>query len=353
MGRFHIVLPRQMQLAQAAQRAACQQGPRHAICELSNQLSATVYEPDASPVSTVDRLRTAVAPPSNLWALARRVHSTAKPNDVIFCSSEAGGLQVAALYDAREARPRIAVFVHNVDRPRARFALRWWRVAQKVDLFLACSEMQVEFLRHYLGLSSDRVRHISDHTDTLFFRPGPASTKARPVIASVGLEQRDYKTLAEATHDLNADVRISGFSKDAVVMARSFPGKLPANMSRRFYEWPELLQLYRDADVVVISCFENKYAAGVQSLMEAMACKRPIIATATSGLKGYFDDSIITIRPNDPQKMRETITQVLQNNLAAEARAASGYAHALQLYSLDRYVKEIGDALRSLAPHNV
>jgi hypothetical protein len=114
---------------------------------------------------------------------------------------------VAAVYGARESRPRIAVLIDNVDRPRTRFALRCWRAAQKVDLFFACSELQVEFLRHYLGLSNDRV-------------------------------------------------------------------------------------------------------------------------------------------------LRETITYVLKDSVAAEARAASGYAHALQLYDLDRYVKEIGDALRSIARHN-
>jgi hypothetical protein len=89
MGNFHIILPRQMQLAKAADQAARQQGPRHAICELTRELGASVYETDMSPISAVDRLRTAIAPTGNLWALARRGRSTAKPSDVIFCSSEA------------------------------------------------------------------------------------------------------------------------------------------------------------------------------------------------------------------------------------------------------------------------
>jgi len=193
------------------------------------------------------------------------------------------------------------------------------------------------------------VRHIWDHTDTRFFSPGsPSIVKKRPLIVSVGLERRDYRTLAGATHDLDVDVRISGFSQDAAAIARTFPDKLPANMSRRFYEWPELLQLYRNADVVVVSCFESRYAAGVQSLMEAMACKRPVIATATLGLKGYFEGSVVAIRPNDVQAMREAIVGVLADPPGAEARAAQGYAHALQRHDMDRYVKEISTALRSL-----
>ena len=82
-----------------------------------------------------------------------------------------------------------------------------------MDLFLACSQRQVDFLREHLGLPSDRVRLVWDHTDTRFFSPGPARRGPRPVIASVGLEQRDYRTLAAATHDLDVDVRISGSSQ--------------------------------------------------------------------------------------------------------------------------------------------
>ena len=338
-----------MRLAEATERAARGQGPRHAIWELEKELGATVHEPDASSIAGVDKLRALVAPPGSLWALARRVRSRTRQGDVVFCSTEAGGLQVAAVYGTKEVRPHIAIFVHNVDRPRARFALQWWRMAQKIDLFLACSEIQVEFLRRYLKLSNDRVRFIWDHTDTRFFSPGPGSiVKKRPLIVSVGLEQRDYRTLADATHDLDIDVRISGFSQDAAAMARTFPDKLPANMSRRFYEWPELLQLYRDADVVVVSCFENRYAAGVQSLMEAMACKRPVIATATLGLKAYCQDSVVAIRPNDAQAMREAIVGVLEDPTAAENRAARGYADALRRHDMDRYVKEVSTALRSL-----
>jgi glycosyltransferase involved in cell wall biosynthesis len=298
----------------------------------------------------MDKLRAVVAPPVSLWGLARRIERETAPGDVVFCSSEAGGLQLAALCGKGSRRPRLSLFVHNVDRPRARFALKFWRMAKSVDLFLACSATQVAFLREFLGLPEDRVRHVWDHTDTRFFTPGPVSAgKTRPLIVSVGLEQRDYKTLAAATHDLDVDVRISGFSKDAAAMARTFPETLPANMSRRFYPWPELVQLYRDADVVVVSCHENKYAAGVQSLMEATACGRPVIATATQGLESYLGDPIIPIRPGDAGQMRDAIQASLADRADAEGRAVRGRELAAKRYGMERYVDEIASALRALA----
>ena len=79
----------------------------------------------------------------------------------------------------------------------------------------------------------------------------------------MGLERRDYRTLAQAVSGLDVDIRISGFSYHAAAMARSFPDPMPANMSCRFYSWPDLVQLYRDADVVVAPVFPSRYAAGV------------------------------------------------------------------------------------------
>jgi glycosyltransferase involved in cell wall biosynthesis len=344
---FHLLLPRPMHLPEVAASAARHEQPRHAMAELAASLAATVHEPDPDAGTAFDRLRCLVAPPRALWSAARRVLRSAGPGDAVFCLSEAGGLQIAALGGRR--RPRLALFVHNVDRPRARFALKAWRMADKVDLFMACSMNQVEFLRRHLHLSDDRVRHVWEHIDNRFFTPGPASPgKRRPLVVSVGLEQRDYRTLAAATHDMDVDVRISGFSKDAASLARTFPDPMPANMSRRFYEWPELVQLYRDADVVVVSCHANRYAAGVQSLMEASACRRPLVATATEGLAAYVDDSLLAIRPADVTGMREAIERSLAEPAAAEARASRAYRLANERYGLDRYVGEIAAAVRRL-----
>jgi glycosyltransferase involved in cell wall biosynthesis len=318
---FHIVLPRRMNLAKIAAEAARGEAPRHAMGVLAEEL---------------------------LWTLARRVASQTGPGDSIFCSSEAGGFQLAAVLGGVSKRPRLVVFVHNVDRPKARFALKAWRLANKVDVFMACSQSQVEFLRDYLKLPDDRVRHVWDHTDTQFFTPGAQSpAKKRPLVVSVGLEQRDYKTLAAATRDLDLDVRISGFSKDASAMARTFPEPLPANMSRRFYTWPDLVQLYRDADVVVVSCHENKYAAGVQSLMEATACGRPVIATATEGLRAYVRGAVVPVKPGDVHAMRAAVIAAVRD--PEMSQVPDRYREAARCYELSRYVSEITGALKTTA----
>jgi glycosyltransferase involved in cell wall biosynthesis len=346
---FHLLMSRPFPVAPFLDDAREGRAPRHAMAELVAVLDAVVHSPDAdASAAPLDGLRAKLAGPPALWSLARKVIAASRPGDVVFCPSEAGGLQLAAV--AGRKRPRIAVFVHNLDRPRGRVGLKWWNAPAKVDLFMACSTEQVGFLRNFLGLGADRVRHVWDHTDVRFFTPGAASRdKTRPLIVSVGLEQRDYKTLAAATAGLDVDVKVSGFSKDAAALSRTFPDPLPANMSRRFYEWPELAQLYRDADVVVVSCFENHYAAGVQSLMEASSARRPVIVTATRGLAAYIDDAVVAVPPGDADAMRDAIVSTLADRAEAESRAARAHARALQRYDLDRYVGEIAASLRALA----
>lgn len=338
-----------MHLDAAAAEAEAGRRPRHSMGLLARELGAAVHEAHDQEVATLDRWRSKLAGPPSLWAAARALALEVGPEDCIFCTSEAGGLQVAAVCGALPQRPGICVFAHNLDRPRGRAALSLWKAARRVDLFLASSQRQIDFLRGHLGLPSDRVRLVWDHTDTRFFSPGPARRGPRPVIASVGLEQRDYRTLAAATHDLDADVRISGSSQDAATLARTFPDPMPANMTRRFYSWPELRQLYRDAAVVVVSVRENRYAAGVQSLMEALACARPVVATATEGLGGYLDEgSLVCVKPGDPVAMRAAILSVLENAPAAEALARRGHETALWRHAMERYVDEVAGHLRSI-----
>lgn len=124
---------------------------------------------------------------------------------------------------------------------------------------------------------------------------------------------------------------------------------MPANMSCRFYEWSELLQLYRDADVVVVSLRDNLYAAGVTTLLEAMACRRPIVATRTEGLVDYLldQDAIITVEPEDYMGLQKAILHLLNNPVEAEERAQKAYQIFLERYNLDNFVEVLAQSLES------
>lgn len=323
--------------------------PRQVMEDLRRRLGAHVHSAGGRRVRLSDQALGRLIGGSDAWAMARAVAPQLGEQDVVFCNSESVGFPLAAMLRRRAPRPRVAVFVHNADRPRARLAMRLLRLRSKIDLHLACSDSQVRFLRSYLRLPEGAARFVYDTTDTEFFTPGEASPhKRRPVIAAVGLEQRDYRLLAQATWDLDLDVRISTFSADAVTEVRTLPDVLPDNMDRRFYSWPELVQLYRTADVVVVPLFDNGYAAGVQAVMEAQSCGRPVIVTATHGLSAYLGEEVVAVPPTSVQALREAVLNHLAEPEQARRRAELSRHLAVDRYSSKRYVSAVEEALRAL-----
>jgi glycosyltransferase involved in cell wall biosynthesis len=318
---------------------------------LGERLKATFYEPKSDSVSLPDKLRGEITGIAHFWEYARRVTSGLGEDDFIFGEGENLGIPIAAVSGSHKNRPKIAVRFHNIDRPRGRLALNLFRVAEKIDLFVAHSRAQLDFLRDYLHLPESKIGYFWYSTDCKFFTPGmPSPNKKRPIVASVGLERRDYRVLAAATENLDVDVKIAGFSQFATGLAQNFPETIPANMSNRFYALPELLQLYRDADVVAVCVKPSNWSAGATTLVEAMACRKPIVVTRTEGLKEYLADSdaILTVEPEDAKDLQQAIVHLLNNPKEAEERAEKAYQLAIERHQVEQQVETIAAWMENL-----
>lgn len=350
MRRYHVVLSRRIGVAET--RAAIARGarPRHFMLHVAELLGAAIHEPEpgAAPArrTIADRI---LAVPPELAALAERVAGAAADGDVVFSNAETASLAVAARLGARKVR--LASLFHNMIRPRITAASTVFGLIDRHAALYSVCRLQASALAARGSPGGPIVEFIDEQIDDAFFLPGPAASKPRPMIASVGLEQRDYRTLAKATAALPADVRISGFSKDAHALARAFPAVLPENMDRRFYEWPDLRRLYRDCDLVVVPLHDNRYAAGITSMLEAMACEKPVIATATTGLRGLFGDEAAFrwVQPGDAAALGREIESLLGDGLARAALAARGARLFAERHRENAKAEEMAARLRALA----
>lgn len=349
---YHIVAGRLFDLEKTANEAENGLCPRHGLVDLANMLDAKFHGPDEPKTILADKFLSKLAGRPDIWAMSRRLaRGEIKDGDVVFCTGEDVGLPLAAMCYRRGVKAKVASFIHNIDRIRAKVALRVLRTSPAMSLFFAVSRHQTEFLSNHLGVPDRKLKLVWDMSDLDFFTPGPKTRKSdRPLIVSAGLEQRDYRTLAEAIDGLDVDVRITGFSADAKMQAKAMPDVMPENMRQDFYPWPDLVQLYRDADVVVVTTFPTTYASGVQALMEGMGCKRPIIATATEGLQDYTKDpeTVLTVPTGDSAAMRDAILKVIEDKTFAEAQAARGYAQAHERYGHNENIEILAKALRAL-----
>jgi glycosyltransferase involved in cell wall biosynthesis len=351
MPNFHLALSGANDFVEIERLAANMQRPRHSVPVLARRLGAKLYQAkrDAPTPSLSDRLRSRLLGSPQGWSLAREMAPRLGRNDVIFCLDAEVGVPMAAMLRGRSDRPKLVVYLHNLDRPRGRVGGSLFGIADCVDLFTSCCSSQLEFVRNRFGVAEDRTLLLLNHVDNKFYTPGSAKPgKRRPVIASVGLERRDYVTLAAATKDLDVDVRIDAFSPNARRMARAFPAEIPRNMMFQTNTSTELVQMYRDADVVVVSMFPNKYA-GLTTLVEGLACERPVVASRTIGLADYLVPNEVTaVEPCDPKALRAAIVQLLENPQEARAQARRGYESVDRRYDFDRYNEMVAERLEAL-----
>lgn len=348
---FHVVLSRSFDFETIEKDARDGARPRHALKQLANRLNAVIQMPADERPGIADAMLGRLIGGPRLWAFAQRVAQSLRPGDVVYCPDEQIGLPLAAMCHWRRNGASVTVMVHNVNRPRAKLALRLLASGRAVRTFFSVAQPQLGFLRDHLAVPADRAIFIADQTDLRFFHPGPQSPgKIRPMIASAGLELRDYRVLAAAAGDLDVDVCLTGFSADAPPSRTLFPDEWPGNFSRRRYEWPELAQLYRDADAVVVTLAPSIYASGVTTMLEGMASGRPVIVTRTQGLEGYLNDTdaLTLIDPSDPAQLRQAILNVLADPELAAKRGDRAAQIAAERYGSETAMENTARVLEQL-----
>jgi glycosyltransferase involved in cell wall biosynthesis len=349
---YYIALSVPFNLEAVNQEAQQGKRPRHVMWDVSQQLGAIVHSPEQYQVSALDKLCARIFGQPEHWALGRALVAQLDDNDLVFCTGEDVGIPLAILCKMAGKRPKLAVPVMAPDRLRTRTVLKLFSLEQQIALFLTNTQAKADSMSCYLNLAPDQVHLFPEQTDVKFFTPGAAlADKSRPIIASAGLEQRDYKTLGIATQDLDVDVRICAVSPNASAKTCvTFPEVTPQNMLIRQHDWLELRQLYRDADVVVISLLNNHYSAGLTVLMEAMACRKPVVMTRTPGLAEKLIDQgyVIGVQPGDASSMQQAILKLLHNPEQAEALAERGYDLILSAHTSELYVDSLVLKLESL-----
>jgi glycosyltransferase involved in cell wall biosynthesis len=320
--------------------------------ELSQILQATVHQPELERVKPIDRLTAKLISQPQHWALSRLLSQQLDSDNTVFCTGEDIGIPLAILNRFNRNRCKLAMQVMEPSRIRVKNTIQNLGLAQSIDLFLTNTQAKAETLCRKLHVPDRQVFVLREQTDVQFFYPGAAVEKSRPIIACTGFEQRDYKTLAAATQNLDLDVKICAVSPNASKKTRvAFPDVMPSNMTPHPQEWQQFRQLYRNADIVVVSLLYNTYSAGLTSLMEAMACRRPVVITRTPGLASRLIDAgiVIGVAPEDAAGMQQAILRLLNNPEQAETLAQAGYDFLLKNHTSEQYMQDLVDQLQQLA----
>lgn len=324
-------------------RAEADQGPRHTVYQVAERLGAQIHQPHKEGISLLDKLLSKLVGNPEHWALARNLINELSQEDTIYCSGEEIGIPLAMLAKLKSRHLKLVVHVMAPHRPRFRALVKLLDLGPLIKLFTVTDKQKANLIRSLVP--NAQVFVVPEQTDASFFTPGPGKiTTNRPLIASAGLEQRDYITLALATQEKALDTKICAYSPNASAQQRrNIPNPIPENMEIRYFDFVELRDLYRSADIVVISLLRNNYSAGLTVLMEAIACGKPVIMSENIGLTTDFVEKglILGVKPEDPKNLGEAIDYLLANPEFSQEMAKRAHGYFLSHYTSEHYVSQV------------
>lgn len=248
----------------------------------------------------------------------------------------------------------------NMERdPRRRE--RKHRIAQEADAFIVHTERSRRTL-DIEGVTADRIKLINPGVDTEAFSPGPRNRKALGleddefVILFVGwfLPRKGVDFLVLALRELLSDDELKK-KRIRLVMVGSGPGRdrveelinrLDVGQACTFtgsLPYEQMPGMYRAADVFVLPSIatpEWQEQFGM-SLMEAMACGTPVVATLTGAVPEIADYSALLVQPNDFVSLYEALKGLILNPEDGAALAQSARERMVKHYNKDQYAEAL------------
>lgn len=179
------------------------------------------------------------------------------------------------------------------------------------DGIITLSPREKSDLQRLFPDKGERIRFLYHGVDTEYFKPDPKIDEENIVFSPGRDAGRDFKTLIEATKNLEAKVIIT--ARDEFI-ANLKP--LPANMIHTSYKPLELVRAYNRARVAILSLTLGKHnndAMGLSTLMEMMSTGKAIIATDTETMRAYIthNQNGLLVPEGDAKAMESAVRSLL------------------------------------------
>jgi glycosyltransferase involved in cell wall biosynthesis len=235
------------------------------------------------------------------WRAARM----ADQYSTVLSTSEKIGLPFAAIGQMRNESIPHTMVAHKLSSGLKRFALSYIDLSQAFARIICASRWQATYVTKSLGLPAGKTTFLPEKVDSIFFAPVAEDDDA--YVLAVGRELRDYTSFAKALQGTG----IRGVIVSGSPWSTSRP-RLPEDTAITYLHslsYPELRSVYAKARAVIVPLHASDYAAGVTTVLEAMAMARPLIVSDTDGMRGYVknNETGLLVRPENPQEIRAAL----------------------------------------------
>jgi glycosyltransferase involved in cell wall biosynthesis len=240
--------------------------------------------------------------------------------------------------------------VHGVDSQEADYARTLEAaVFAKADKVVVTTESSAKEIRKRYSLPTSKIVVIPNYVDTDVFRMMPVEKGKNIRIGYIGrlVEAKNLLALLDAISGLSVSLYVVGGGPLLATLRQKaqeqgseviFAGYLPNN---------QLPQILNQCDLFVLP---SLYEGHPKSLLEAMACALPVIATDVPGnrelIRHEFDGILCGTSADE---IRKAILRLKENKTLRTQLGENARRHVVEEFSLDRVAKMEMELLREMS----
>ncbi len=239
--------------------------------------------------------------------------------DVAFSTVDTVGIPLALLGRFGRVTPPIVYAAIGLPERLARLrgpaAKRVFTEAyRRLHTIVAYGWGEVEELRGWLGDTGPRIEFVPFGVDVDLFRPDSSASIEVDVVSMGADPRRDFALLVDLARRLPRRRFLIVASADNAGEL----GRLPANVRLEVdVPFATVRERLLGARVVVLPVRDNTYSGATTTLLQAMACAKPVVVTRTAAIaEGYhLEDGVncCLVAPGDVEALEEAVTRVLDD----------------------------------------
>jgi glycosyltransferase involved in cell wall biosynthesis len=236
---------------------------------------------------------------------------------VVFSTVDTVGIPLALVGRFGLVRPPIVYAAIGLPERLAQLSTRRARdmflnAYRRLHTIIAYGWGEVESLREWLGDNGPPVMFVPFGVDTGYFSPN-GSIEPVDDIVSVGADpRRDFGLLVELAGRLpDRSFRIVASADNARAL-----GDLPGNMSLEVdVPFGRVRECLLRSRVVALPVRDNSYSGATTTLLQAMACGKPVVVTRTAAIaRGYHledGENCRLVPPGDAVALEQAVRDAL------------------------------------------
>jgi glycosyltransferase involved in cell wall biosynthesis len=275
--------------------------------------------------------------------------------DVVFSTVDTVGIPLALL--GRLGRVNPPVVYAAIGLPERLGQLRGGAARQlfaaafrRVDTVIAYGSSEVDALQGWLDGRGPKVEFVAFGVDEEYFRPDPDAAIEHDVVSIGADPRRDFALLLEVANRQPGRTFLVVASSDN---ARKL-GSLPANVRLEVdIPFSRVRDCLLSARVVALPVRENSYSGATTTLLQGMACAKPVVVSRTAAIaRGYhLDDggNCRLVTPGDPDAFERAVLDVLEDPSRAESLGRRARDTVERHLTWTRYTRELGRLLSDAA----